>query len=197
MSRSEQKLQTRQRVIDAANYLFAEQGLARTRTADIARRAGLSHGGMFVHFSSRDELLAEVVADIGRRITDRLHAAISDNADLEEVLRAHLQCLSECEPSYATFLRESRHLPEATLRSRIGVQSAISFHLNESAERAMQAGQIRRMPKHMLFNTWIGLVHHYLMNRELFAPNSSVLRERGEELVTHFLSLLSTPEDSK
>ena len=197
MSRADQKLQTRKRVIDAATFLFAEQGLARTRTADIARRAGLSHGGMFVHFNSRDELLAEVVADIGRRITDRLHSVISDNADLAEVLRAHLQCLSECESAYATFLRESRHLPAATLRTRIGVQSAISFHLNESAERAMQAGQIRRMPKHMLFNTWIGLVHHYLMNRELFAPNGSVLRERGEELVAHFLSLLSATEDSK
>ena len=196
MPRSEQKLQTRQRVIDAATYLFAERGLAKTRTADIAQRAGLSHGGMFVHFTSRDELLAEVVANFGRRITDRLHAAISDDADLAEVLRAHLQCLSEDEATYSTFLRESRHLPEATLRTRIGVQSAISFHLNVSAERAMQSGQIRRMPKHMLFNTWIGLVHHYLMNRELFAPNCSVLIERGEELGAHFLSLLSTTEGS-
>lgn len=180
-------------MIDAATFLFAEQGLAGTRTADIAQRAGLSHGGMFVHFKSRDQLLAEVVAEIGRKITDRLHAAISDDAGLDEVLHAHLRCLSGFESAYTTFLRESRLLPEETLRTRIGVQSAISHHLNESAERAMEAGLIRRMPKHMLFNTWIGLVHHYLMNRELFAPNSSVLIEREDELVAHFLSLIETP----
>ena len=50
MLRSEQKQQTRQRVVDAATYLFAEKGLARTRTADIAKRAGLSHGGIFCAF---------------------------------------------------------------------------------------------------------------------------------------------------
>lgn len=195
MLRNEQKQQTRQRVVDAATFLFAEKGLARTRTADIAKRAGLSHGGIFVHFGSRDELLAEVVSETGRKITDRLHSLITNDASLSEVLHAHLQCLSECETAYTAFLRESRLLPEDTLRARIGVQSAISYHLNESAERAMEDGYVRRLPKHMLFNTWIGLVHHYLMNRELFAPSGSVLKERGEELVSHFISLISTYKD--
>jgi len=91
MSRIEQKQQTRQRVVDAARCLFAERGLAETRTADIASRAGLSHGGIFVHFQTRDDLLAEVVTDIGRAITDRLHSLIAANADLRDVLFAHLE----------------------------------------------------------------------------------------------------------
>ena len=197
MSREEQKLVTRQRVLGAAAALFAEQGLARTRTADIARRAGLSHGGMFVHFKTRDDLLTEVVSETGRKITDRLHASVHHDASLTEILRAHLAALSECESAYSAFLRESRLLPEETLRTRTGVLSAVSHYLNESAEREMLAGRIKRIPKHMLFNTWIGLVHHYLMNRELFSPRGSVLEKRGEELVTHFMSLVETSKDPK
>lgn len=191
MQRIEQKQQTRQRVVDAARHLFAEQGLAKTRTADIAQRAGISHGGVFVHFRSRDDLLAEVVTEIGRAITDRLHALIQDDADLATVLRAHLDCLQEYESSYVSFLRESRLLPRDILRSWVGVQSAISVHMAGPSEEAMNNASIRRMPIHLLFNTWIGLIHHYLMNRELFAPKGSVLKRHGDELHTHFLTLIS------
>ncbi len=42
--------------------------------ADLMKEAGLSHGGFYRHFSSRDELVAEAVehalADGGQRLTD-------------------------------------------------------------------------------------------------------------------------------
>ena len=197
MSRSQQKTESRQRLVDAANYLFARKGLASTRTVDIARRAGLSHGGMFVHFASRNELLAEIVGSMGRQITDQLHQLISEDASLEQVLEAHLQCLAELEATYATFLRESRLLPKDVLRSWVGVQSAISVHMEQCVRTSIESGCVRRMPQHLLFNTWIGLVHHYLMNRELFAPGESVFARRGKELIDHFLSLVCVENDSE
>lgn len=38
---------------------------------------------------------------------------------------------------------------------------------------------------------WIGLVHHYLMNRDLFAPGESVIARRGRELLDHYMGLLA------
>ena len=168
------------------------QGLAKTRTADVAQKAGLSHGGIFVHFKTRDDLLTEAVNETARRLTARLHTLVTEDASLADVLHAHLAALSECEPEYSSFLRESRLLPEDTLRPRMNVLSVVSHYLNERADRAMQAGLVRPIPKHLLFNTWIGLVHHYLVNRELFTPGGSVLEERGEELVSCFMSLIRT-----
>ncbi len=191
MTRLIQKQQTRQRVISAATYLISKQGLAAMRTADVAERAGLSHGGIFVHFPTREKLLTEVVSQIGCKITDKLHALISNDAALQQVLEAHIQCLSEHEASYTTFLRESRLLPRDVLRTWVGIQSAISVHMATPAELAMQQSQIRQMPIHLLFNTWVGLVHHYLMNRDLFAPRSSVLKRHGKELIEHFMSLIT------
>ena len=43
------------------------------------------------------------------------------------------------------------------------------------------------MPLHLLFNTWTGLVHHYLSQRDLFNPKGSVIRRYGDELLEHFL----------
>ena len=42
-----------------------------TRVSDIARAAGVSHGTVFVHFESLEELIAEVVAEYGGRIVRR------------------------------------------------------------------------------------------------------------------------------
>jgi hypothetical protein len=50
---------------------------------------------------------------------------------------------------------------------------------------------IRNIPLHLLFNTWTGLVHHYLSQRELFAPRGSVIVRCGNELLEHFLDLVS------
>src|SRR5207245_2072639 len=42
----------------------------------------------------------------------------------------------------------------------------------------------------LLFNTWIGLVHHYLVNRDLFATGDSVISEHGDALVQHLITLV-------
>lgn len=165
-----------------------------TKTADIAREAGLSHGGIFVHFSTKDRLLGEVVSQIGRDLTDRIHAMITTESDFRRVLEVHLACLARHEPTYTTFLRESRLLPRDVLRRWVGIQSAICEHLASVARRAMDAGELRRLPLHLVFNTWTGLVHHYLMNRELFSPHAPVLETRGAELIDYFTELLR-PDD--
>lgn len=157
----------------------------------MARRAGLSHGGLFVHFSTKDRLLAEVAGHIGRQISDRIHALVHERASLQQVLEAHVACIAESEHAYAAFLCESRHLPDDVLRTWVSIQSAISSHLTQAAQREMDAGIIKTMEHHLLFNTWIGLLHHYLLNQSLFAPGGSVLQRHGAQLINHFLSLLN------
>jgi hypothetical protein len=85
-------------------------------------------------------------------------------------------------------------LPAAAQNALIAIQSALSFHLSRAAESGMEEGKIRRIPLHLLFNTWLGLVHYYLANAELFAPGSSVLKYHGPELLAHYMSLIKAQE---
>ncbi|MCA9244165.1 MAG: TetR/AcrR family transcriptional regulator [Phycisphaerales bacterium] len=193
--RESRKAETRQRLIEQTTSLIGARGLSTTRTADVARSAGLSHGAVFVHFDSRDALVGAVVSSLGQRITDRLHGLIGERAGLGDVLHAHLACIADQEAVYAAFLRESRLLPADVLTRWTGIQSAISTHIAAASRIEVERGALKRIPQHLLFNTWIGLVHHYLMNRELFAPGGSVLARCGDELVAHFLSLVRTRDD--
>jgi TetR/AcrR family transcriptional repressor of nem operon len=53
------KIATHQRIVDAAAKRFREQGLDGISIADLMKDAGLTVGGFYRHFASRDELIAE------------------------------------------------------------------------------------------------------------------------------------------
>src|SRR5262245_11456085 len=58
----EETARTRERIIAAASAEFREHGIVATGLADLMKAAGLSHGGFYKHFNSKDELVKEVAA---------------------------------------------------------------------------------------------------------------------------------------
>jgi AcrR family transcriptional regulator len=188
-----QKESTRIRIIAAARRLFAEKGISATTTEDVAVQAGVAHGTVFVHFPTQEELLMAVIEEFGRAVAGRLHQMVSRSADTAEALLAHLQGLTEAEDLYARLVVEGGILPPQARTTLIMVQSAISHHISEIAERDMAAGKIQRMPVHLLFNTWLALIHYYLANAHMFVRAGSVLQKHGTQLHEHFVSLIRRP----
>src|SRR2546423_14021680 len=65
----EQAAQNRDRIVEAAARLFRERGYEGIGVADLMKEAGLTHGGVYGHFSSKDDLIAEASA---RALTESL-----------------------------------------------------------------------------------------------------------------------------
>jgi AcrR family transcriptional regulator len=189
--RERQKRETRQAIIDAALRVFARDGILASTTAAIAREAGLSQGSLFAHFGTQEALITAVIEDFGKGLGLRLHELTDSGANTRDVLRAQLGAIAEREDFYARLVVESTLLPGRARDSLLLIQSAICFHLSPAVEADTLSGKIRPMPLHLLFNTWVGLLHHYLANRDLFAPGGSVIERRGPELLVHFLSLIA------
>ena len=59
----EQAAQNRERVIEVAGRLFRERGFDGVGVADLMKDAGLTHGGFYGQFSSKEDLIAEASAD--------------------------------------------------------------------------------------------------------------------------------------
>jgi AcrR family transcriptional regulator len=195
--RQEQRRATRARVLDHAGRIVISEGFLKARTADVARAAGVSHGAIFVHFPTRDALLLAVARQFGHTVTDRLHQLVGEEATLGEVLAAHVRAIVEQEDAYRRLLLEGPFLGGEFAATWTLVQSAVSVHLARVAEREMAAGRIRTMPVSLLFNTWVGLIHHYLVNRDLFVPEGSVLWAHGPALIAHYLELLTPNGDQR
>src|SRR5579872_482809 len=76
------------------------------------------------------------------------------------------------------------------------LNASVSHRLKLVAEAEAAAGKMRKFAPHLLFNTWLALLHYYIGNRDVFAPGRSVLAAKGDELVAHFLNLVRSGEKS-
>lgn len=189
--REEQKRLTRRRILAAANRLFAEQGILATTTMDVARAAGVAHGTVFAHFPGRADLVAEVISSFGVNAARRLHDLAEGAASVREVLSAHLEGIMRDEGLYARIVQEGPLLPHHARSVLVGIQSAISHHLGLALSREIATGRARSVDHALFFNTWLGLVHHYVVNRDLFGGSGRILEERGSDLVEHILALIA------
>jgi AcrR family transcriptional regulator len=67
---------THDRILDAAAGVLRHAGFDGVGVADIMKRAGLTHGGFYAHFASRDALLAEALQRAGEDSQARLRRSL-------------------------------------------------------------------------------------------------------------------------
>jgi AcrR family transcriptional regulator len=114
----DQKQATRQRIVEAAGRRFKQDGIDGAGVAAVMSDAGLTNGAFYGHFSSKEDLVANVLADQLRAQRHSFDAQPSDRAGLEAFVRSYLspqhrdQCADGC-PS-AALLDEIGRRPAAT-----------------------------------------------------------------------------------
>ena len=74
---SSKKEETRERILRAAARAIRKHGYEGVGVADVMKEAGLTHGGFYAHFESRDALLAAAVDQEGVESTEYLTRAIA------------------------------------------------------------------------------------------------------------------------
>ena len=84
----EEAAETRARIIRKASKEFNQHGIAGTGLADVMKSAGLTHGGFYKHFQSKDQLVAEAL----ERSFEKLFGAMEHLADegIPEVINEYL-----------------------------------------------------------------------------------------------------------
>jgi AcrR family transcriptional regulator len=81
----EDKRRSHGRIVEAAARRIREAGTDGPGVAEIMADAGMTHGGFYRHFGSRDELIAEAAEHVGALIISR---AVDDPQLADEVLGA-------------------------------------------------------------------------------------------------------------
>ena len=70
------KARTRQRILDEAAKVMRECGTESIGVASLMKRVGLTHGGFYAHFASRDVLVEAVIAQMFADSAQRLAAIV-------------------------------------------------------------------------------------------------------------------------
>jgi TetR/AcrR family transcriptional repressor of nem operon len=154
----DQKQATRQRIVEAAGRRFKQDGIDGAGVAAVMSDAGLTNGAFYGHFSSKEDLVANVLADQLRAQRYSFDAQPSDRAGLEAFVRSYLspehrdECADGC-PS-AALLDEIARRPAATRQvftdELLGVIDDIASRLDPTDVEAA------RMDALTLFGLWGG-----------------------------------------
>ena len=88
----EEAAETRERIIRKASKEFNQHGIAGTGLADVMKSAGLTHGGFYKHFLSKDELVAEALEEGLDKSFRGMEQAAEEGA-IEEVINEYLSCV--------------------------------------------------------------------------------------------------------
>ena len=183
----DQKQATRQRILEAAGRRFKQDGIDGAGVATVMSDAGLTNGAFYGHFTSKEDLVANVLADQLRAQRHSLDSQPSDRAGLEAFVRAYLspqhrdQCADGC-PS-AALLDEIARRPAAT---RHIFTDELLGEIDDIAARLDPTdGQAARTDALTVFGLMIGTLQlaRALTDREL----SDQLLARGLEMALKLL----------
>ena len=87
------KTQTRKKIVDAAAASFRAHGAAGVGLADVMHEAGLTHGGFYAHFKSKDDLIAAALKSVNEtRLSrfDEVAAARAKGSGLDLAVDTYL-----------------------------------------------------------------------------------------------------------
>ena len=184
----DQKQATRQRILEAAGRRFKEDGIDGTGVAAVMSDAGLTNGAFYAHFASKEDLVANVLADQLRAQRQSFDAQPPDRGGLEAFLRSYLspqhrdQYADGC-PS-AALLDEIARRPTATKQAYtdelMGVTDDIASRLNPRDAEAARTDALT------LFGLMLGTLQlaRALTDRDL----SDQLLARGVETAMKLLN---------
>lgn len=90
---AQRRAETRQRILTAAGHLFREHGVDGVGVDAVMKQAGLTHGGFYLHFPSKEALAAEVSQSLLQRAAEKwqeLSRSPDRDAALETIVRHYL-----------------------------------------------------------------------------------------------------------
>ena len=88
----------RERILAAAERIFARHGFFAARVSEVAKEAGVADGTIYLYFKSKDDLLISVFENRMAHVNDQLRTAIADlppGEQLRAFIRAYLRMVSD------------------------------------------------------------------------------------------------------
>lgn len=199
----DEALETRNRILDAAELVFSERGVSRTSLEDIAQAAGVTRGAIYWHFKDKSDLVGAMV----NRVTLPMEAMVARSSDdaVDNPLASLKACAvnalkrtatdPQCQRVFDVVTHKCEYLGEME-----GVQGRISSIQKGCVDRSEQAirNAVKRglLPAHVnprlaaigLDAMLFGLISNWLAN-----PGYFPLERHAEAIIDLYLDGLRSP----
>ena len=187
MKKTSAKEITHERIVTAASRAIRRSGYDGTSVADIMKQAGLTHGGFYAHFASREAMLAEAADYAGAEsvtASARIAAAAPAEDALQHLMAAYLSPAHVCNtetgcPIAALGSEMPRQAPEVRRAATLRIKEMIDVLARHSPNWGQAAAHEQAL---VMMSAMVGTL---LLARAVDDPKlSDALREAT---LKHFL----------
>ena len=181
----------RRRILDAAVRVFARKGYFSARVSDIAKRAGVADGTIYLYFRNKEDLLVRLFDEVMSVHVEEARGAVRALSSAPERLLAiaerHLAVLGENRDLAAVFqveLRQSTRFMERFTASWLRDYFALLDEVIEGGQRdgSLRADVSRKLAAKMLFGALDETVTSWLLSEKRYP-----LKGQAAPLVDLFL----------
>ena len=180
----------KQEILKAAMRIFAQNGVVKTKMADIALAAGIGKGTIYEYFRSKEDIFAEAYShlflDTENRIAEILESSIEPEEKLQELMNVTInKFLVEDGGEFAgimmSFWSEGIRNKNERIMEIIDLKKIYSeFRIMISGilEEGIAKERFRAMDTHITASVIIGamdgILLQYIMDRDVFSPQKAI-----------------------
>ncbi|RUO73633.1 TetR family transcriptional regulator [Idiomarina seosinensis] len=200
----EDAMETRAKLLDAAEHLFGQNGVAHTSMAQVAEHAGVTRGAIYHHFSNKQDLIESLMDRVSLPIDEMREqiAELDDFDALEEIRQRTTEFLTRIQTNQrvqalaSILLHKCEYIDEVNpikLRHVSGRNRCID-DFEELLEKAKRDGQLpaatdSRMAVIGLFGLVDGLIYNWLLDSDYFE-----LTGYGNKAINTFIDGLASAD---
>ena len=184
------KEEKKQEILKAAMRIFAQNGVIKTKMADIAFAAGIGKGTIYEYFRSKEDIFAEayshIFLDTETRIAEVLESAIQPEEKLRNLTRVTLEkFLIEDGGEFAGIMMSFWSEGVRNKNERImeiidlkNIYSEFRIMISGILEEGITKGHFRDMDTYVTASVIIGAIDgillQYIMDRGVFSPEKAI-----------------------
>lgn len=184
------KEQTRERILDAAEKLFAEKGFYETAMDEIVQAAQISKGGVYFHFPSKEKLFFALLD----KLADTLHQEVQQEIahrrgavkKIQGALEVVLKTLSGKRRLAQIILRQGYGLGPSFERKRLEIYARFAQLIQEHLDEAVAEGSIPPINTEITAYAWLGAINELVL-RWIYTGKPDPLTESLPALLEIFL----------
>jgi TetR/AcrR family transcriptional repressor of nem operon len=134
-----EKAASHERIVAAASRRIRREGIENVSVAEVMKQAGMTHGGFYRHFDSRDELVVEAIAEALAQGSKRVGASteLGRSAALAAIVDGYLSRLHRDKPETGCAVAAlPTDIPSADPRARAAYSRQVRSYIDVLTELA-------------------------------------------------------------
>ncbi|MBT3555944.1 MAG: TetR/AcrR family transcriptional regulator [Chloroflexi bacterium] len=163
-----QRTQTRERILEAAEAVFADNGYHEALIDEIGKKTSMSKGGLYFHFPSKEDLFFAVMDRLANKLVKRAEKA-ADRASsplesAEAALDAVLLALSAQKRLARLLITQGYSMGNAFESKRSEIFDRFAIVISQNLDHAKSDGQISDINTHLAARVWLGAVNETVVH---------------------------------